>query len=132
MQTAVEEITDLESWTEQDFGFYWDGDQTLLPNGECVGRCTNGAHYVVGIVGRGQVFGFYDHENPETDTGGFAGGHDFAVIDNRWVVDLWSKHFVGISDRCVFDLESDADAAEIRRLFGDRSRWKLMSEVTEL
>jgi hypothetical protein len=50
------------------------------------------------------------------------------VIDNRWIVDLWSKHFAGISGRCVFDLESDADASEIRRLFGCRSRWKLMSE----
>lgn len=127
MKTAIAEVTEFESWTEDDFGFYWDGEQTLLPDGECLGRCTNGAHYVGKLVGvhRCQVFGFYDHENPGTVTGEFAGGHDFAVIDGRWIVDLWSKHFSGLSTRCVFDLESDSHALEIKRLFGDRSKWKL-------
>ena len=80
MKTAVSEVTELESWTEDDFGFHWDGQETLLLNGECLGRCTNGARFIVELVGR-----------------------------------------------CVFDLESDSDTAEIRRLFGDRTKWTLVS-----
>lgn len=128
MKTAVVEVTDLESWTDDDFGFRWDGEQTVLPDGECLAVCTNGARYVVSLIGRGKVFGFAEDENPGTAPGEIAFGHDFAVIDDRWIVDLWSKHFSGISDWCVFDLESDLDEHEIRRLFGDRSKWKLMSE----
>jgi len=127
MKTAVSEVTELEAWTEEDFGFHWDGQETLLLNGECLWRCTNGARFIVELVGRGHVFGFHDKDNPGTATGELAFGHDFAVIDDRWIVDIWSKHFVGLSERCVFDLEFESDAAEIRRLFGDRSKWTLVS-----
>jgi len=89
--------------------------------------CTNYALWARDVLGCGQVFGFFDQDNPGTETGQHAGGHDFLVIDDRWIVDLWVREVVGWSEKVVFDLEDETDSASVTRFFGDRQKWCLVS-----
>lgn len=92
--------------------------------------CTDYANWARELLGRGEVWGFYDDDNPGTATGELAGGHDFLLVDDRWIVDLWSKFVACISDRAVFDLQAESDALDILRLIGDRNKWVLVSRGT--
>jgi hypothetical protein len=72
---------------------------------------------------RAKLYGFDSDEVPESEIVDFYGGHDFAVVDDRFIVDGWSVNVHGFSRTAVFDLLDPADAPVIRRLFGDPSRW---------
>jgi len=89
--------------------------------------CTDYAMWARDVLGCGQVFGFFDQDNPGTETGQHAGGHDFLVIDDRWIVDLWIREVVGWCKQVVFDLQDETDSANVTRFFGDRQRWSLVS-----
>lgn len=77
---------------------------------------------------RVQVFGFHSEDNEDSSIGQEAGGHDFAVVDGRWIVDPWVTEFYsdqqGGGSRGVFDMQDPEDAAEVRRLYGKRSTWQ--------
>lgn len=99
-------------------------------------QCTGFAMKVLEKLGRARVKikGFFGEENPSSEIGQDAGGHDFAVADGRYIVDGWlGEGFatpMGNNDlpaRAVFDLEDPADKAEIDRLYGDQSKWKEMT-----
>jgi hypothetical protein len=51
-------------------------------------------------------------------------GHDWLLVDGRWLVDFWISAYLGI-DRALFDLESPADAMEVDRIYGAKSEWEL-------
>jgi len=89
--------------------------------------CTDYAYWTREVLGCGQVFGFFDFANPGTETGKFNGGHDFLVIDGRFIVDLWLREVPNWTKQIVFDLESADDAASVAKYFGDRKRWTLVS-----
>lgn len=89
--------------------------------------CTDYAYWARDVLGCGQVFGFFDSANPGTETGNFCGGHDFLVIDDRFIVDLWLREVPNWTKQVVFDLESSDDAASVKKFFGDRKRWTLVS-----
>jgi hypothetical protein len=74
-------------------------------------------------IGYGEIWGFFDEDNPGTETAAVVGGHDFLVCDGRWIVDLWVKHVAGLSDRCVFDLMDPDDQSTIYGLYGNRTKW---------
>ena len=95
-------------------------------HGELDGICTVMCEDARKAIGYGQIWGFFDEDNPGTETGVLAGGHDFLLCDGRWIVDLWVKYVAGLSDRCVFDLMNSSDQSEIQRLFGDRAKWSLV------
>ena len=90
--------------------------------------CTDYAYWAREQIGRGDVFGFAVWDNPGTEFDGRWDGHDFLLVDGRWIVDLWSKLVAGIAEKVVFDLDSEADAADVRRIFGDRAKWSLVSQ----
>lgn len=86
--------------------------------------CTNYArHIAAALPGRVKLFGFYEQQNPTARTAQEAGGHDFAVVDERWIVDPWIRLVAGMSERIAFDLGESGDAAIIADLYGDRARW---------
>lgn len=89
--------------------------------------CTEYAMWARDVLGCGQVFGFFDCDNPGTELGQYAGGHDFLVIDDRYIVDLWIREVVGLSEQVVFDLQDERDSESVARFFGDRQRWSLVS-----
>ena len=87
--------------------------------------CTDWSCYARRFYGdRVKLFGFMVEDNPESE--GLVGfeGHDFAVLDDRYIIDGWLKaveDFAG--GRCVFDMQDPQDAQFIRRFYGDPKKW---------
>ena len=106
-------------------------------------QCTGYACMIAKKLGVDRVteFGFGER----TGTGGLIeeklGGHDFAVVDNRFIVDPWltevesgritarTGEVVDVRGRVVFDMQDAADAALIEKLYGDQSKWKRNTEI---
>lgn len=99
--------------------------ESQFADGSAACTCTNGARLICARAGQGRVYGYRDSDNPGTVCGEFADGHDFAVIEDRYVVDYWIKWVACLSERAVFDVMADAD--EVKRLYGDRLSWSLVS-----
>lgn len=95
-------------------------EEHVFPNGRAAAICTSGACIVADHFG-GKRFGFpgdYSIENRDTQ-----GGHDFAVVDDRYIVDYWIKHVVGDA-RGVFDMRDPNDAKLIQHYYGDQTKWE--------
>lgn len=109
------------------------GAQSLFPDGSSAICCTNHAVQVFrAYPGRVQIFGFANENNPTSRVAReeiHPGGHDFAVLDGRYVVDPWIRHVAGESEQFVFDMH-DADAALVLDIYGPRACWTHMA-VTE-
>lgn len=87
--------------------------------------CTSWAEFVVAALGkRAKMYGFYCEENPAPGMEQFAEGHDFALVDGRYIVDGWIKNVIGETSRAVFDLKDPADAEFIRNYYGKPKKWK--------
>ena len=82
------------------------------------------------LPNRTRVYGFLSEENPTSAIAQAAGGHDFAVIDDRFIVDPWLGEFscplaeLEDCDQQVFDLHCAQDALQVQRLYGLRAHWK--------
>lgn len=95
-----------------------------FPDGTAWAFCTNWAHYVRRVLGaRCEIYGFDEEQNPDSLIAQEAGGHDFALVDGRYIVDGWAKNVEGMANRAVFDLEDEAQTDEILRLYGHRENW---------
>jgi hypothetical protein len=96
-----------------------------FPDGTHWAICTNWANYVRrALGGRVALFGYMGDDNPTSEIGSLAGGHDFAVVDDRFIVDGWVRNVECMEQRAVFDLQDPADAFLIERLYGDRGCWE--------
>ena len=107
-----------------------EAEMSRLPNGGEAARCTDCAAYIVEKEGRGRVIGYKEGKNPtEHATGTHPGdGHDFAIIDDRYIVDEWVKETTGQSKRAVFDLDNPADLPEVRHLYGEPRTWEELED----
>jgi hypothetical protein len=93
---------------------YPDDDESVFPDGTASVFCTNWAGYVLRVLGeRCSLHGFSVDDNPGSAIAVSSGGHDFALVDGRWIVDGWVKNVECMADHSVFDLEDPAEAAEI-------------------
>ena len=89
-------------------------------------QCTGFACEIQRKLGRARVtiYGFSYDDNPTPgilDTG--AMGHDFAVLDNRWIIDPWITDVTG-GARGVFDMAAPEDQEAILRLYGNLTLWE--------
>lgn len=119
---ARKRMAELEAYLDHiDTTVIQDGDEEAhFPDGSPVTLCWGGADQVVRDF-KGTRFGFHEREDIEnSDT---QGGHDFAVVDGRFIVDHWLKHVVG-SQRGVFDMQDPRDAQLIKHYYGDPSQWE--------
>jgi hypothetical protein len=82
--------------------------------------CTQAADESRAIVG-GIIYGYYAEDNPTAFLGHDEGGHDFLVVDDRWILDFWAAAYYG--EMPVWDLHEPSDAADIARLYGPRDKW---------
>lgn len=71
------------------------GMQSFLPDGGSGTCCTDYAlHIARRMPGRVEVYGFANEENPLSRVAReeiHPGGHDFAVVDGRYIVDPWIR-----------------------------------------
>jgi hypothetical protein len=109
-------------------------EMAYLPDDEEMGRCTNCARYVVNRLGQGDIYGFMVEDMPVDyfyRPLSIAGGHDFAVINNRYIVDIWLSLYSGDEKQTVYDLQDPDDRALARRIYGDRKYWSWLNPKTD-
>lgn len=75
---------------------------------------------------RVRIYGFWAFENPEaTVLEQIRERHDFAVIDKRWIVDLWFQRYHSSDNPpTVVDLENPAEMQRAAGFFGDPQSWE--------
>jgi hypothetical protein len=101
------------------------GDEPFTcPGIGSIGRCTNTAVYLADKLG-GVVYGYAIEDNPEAEVGATEGGHDFAMIDDRWLVDFWAKDTYQLPD--LYDITKPSDKKLVRKRYGDVLKWERMS-----
>lgn len=92
-----------------------------FPDGWASAICTNWQRYVRRIVGPQRV-AFMSTVTGKTSQ--WTDGHDFAVVDNRYIVDGWVMHVPGLHKSAVLDLRDPTEQPLIKELYGDPSTWK--------
>ena len=107
--------------------------ESLFPDGLSAACCTNYAIQVCrAYPDRTMIFGFANLDNPFSEIAAnkiHPGGHDFAVIDGRFLVDPWIKLVADDSDRVVFDLTYIDELSIVNRRYG--MLWRRMTVAEE-
>lgn len=113
-------------------------ERHVFPTGKDFYICTNWADLTRRYFGedRAVVMGYLHEQNEASAISEKYEGHDFVVLDGRFVVDGWvtgvGLEVPGRASPGVYDLEDQADAAEITRLYGDRAAWEFSGSCFEL
>lgn len=106
-------------------------EYAMLPEGfGQMGRCTNCALFVASRIPNAVVAGFRA-EDPDQNPActheviRTVMGHDFAVVEGRYIVDLWISLYSGSEDRIVFDCLDPEDREKIVEIYGNPACWNL-------
>jgi hypothetical protein len=128
-QNRVWEAAELDAYQEK-MGYILAGVESEFPDGTDAVRCT---HYAIQIgkryPDRTLIFGFTNEDNPNCEIAQkrlHPGGHDFAVIEDRWLVDPWVRLVRNAYQQIVYDLLDPFDFVLVRERYGRRDDWKLM------
>lgn len=130
---ATKEELEAVFGPETHYGSRYDEHEELsvMPDGNQTFACTSWAGVVRRALGsRAVIVGFAAGDNPASEVSALADGHDFAIVDSRFIVDGWILNVECLAKRAVFDLDDPADAPDIERLYGDRKTWAPLLEFT--
>lgn len=102
---------------------------SLFPDGTDAICCTNYAHQVRKALepAKVRIVGFSCESNPDCDVSREAwhpGGHDFALVENRWLIDPWARLVAGTREQIVYDLHDSTDRALALKTYGNPLRWE--------
>jgi hypothetical protein len=103
----------------------------IFPTGKAFFICTNWANLTRRYFGenRTEVMGYLHVNNEISAISKQYEGHDFAVVDGRFIVDGWvtgvGLEQPGRATPGLYDMQDQDDAAEIVRLYGDKTAWEL-------
>lgn len=115
---SVAELETFLAWLETQLVSF--GDGLCFPCGASASICTWYATATVEKLG-GRIYGIaYESNSAEFDM--TASGHDFAVLEDRFIVDGWLRYVVG-EPRGVFDLNDPGDWDLIKHYYGLRNQW---------
>lgn len=107
--------------------------QSEFPDGTSAICCTNYAAQIFkAMPGRVRIFGFANEDNPTSRVAReelHPGGHDFAVVDDRYIVDPWIRLVLGEEGPIVFDMTDEVEGAIALDTYGPRSCWRAMTEA---
>lgn len=134
---------------EDNLGVTYDREQgaSFYPDGSSACHCTSGACQVKKLFpGQVEIFGWHENRSVGAAIDEWYGGHDFALLRGRWLIDVWMRHVIvtnpGYGEprpwrepltrdyrlpeqaRSVYDLENPDDARMVRILYGDRRGWE--------
>ncbi|AQH05833.1 hypothetical protein A9R05_43270 (plasmid) [Burkholderia sp. KK1] len=103
---------------------------SVFPDDTSAVTCTNYAVQVARkLKGRTQIFGFANDDNPTSRVAReeiHPGGHDFALVDGRYLVDPWIRLVACEMQQICFDLQEATDASLVRDIYGPRECWRRM------
>jgi hypothetical protein len=119
--------------TDDNMGVAYDESTgSCFPDGRLF-NCTNAAIQVMrALSGDGmsvEIVGFANEDNPNCDAvreGWHPGGHDFALVDQRFLVDPWARSYINNKLRIAYDLENPKDAEFVLRTYGPMNNWDLV------
>lgn len=101
---------------------------SMLANGGSGTCCTDYASFIyTSLPGRVQIWGFRNQDNPTSRVARehiHPDGHDFAIVDYRWIVDPWPRLVALAFHQMVFDLEDPTDALQVADIYGPRNCWR--------
>lgn len=121
--TRAQQLEKLVDKAEDAIEFDEEEGTSLVPGGEgSAVECTAMARFLKKVVG-GELRGYRMEDNPGTKIHDTAEGHDFLVVDGRYIVDHWLKHVQAMTDRAVLDLKNKADLAIVKDFYGDQAKW---------
>ncbi len=113
-----------------------DGDDavSVFPDGSSAVCCTNYAQQVKLLLPGHEVLivGFSNQDNPQCAAvieEWHPGGHDFALVDGRFLVDAWAKLVANTRRRVAYDLQDDQDARIAALTYGDPMRWSALTKA---
>lgn len=89
-----------------------------------IGRCTDTSVWLAERLG-GVIHGYQHSDNPTAVLGEPEHGHDFVIVDGRWLVDWWAKDTY--QERDLYDLQDPVDYKKVLQLYGDPDAWSPMS-----
>ncbi len=80
------------------------------------------------LKGRAEVYGFFRGDNPIVSNANVISEnqHYFAVVDKRFIVDLWLHYEKGESE-LVYDLQDHNDKIDIISRYGNPRLWSWLS-----
>ncbi len=101
----------------------WVFDYERLPS-ELLGSasCSELALSIVLNFG-GCIVGYWNWDNPGAKAAPGYDGHDFALLEGRYIVDIWVRDVEHTSERAVFDLCDYEDRRLAFELYGDPATW---------
>jgi hypothetical protein len=110
----------------QQESFNEEAEESQFADGGACGICTHSAIQVARAF-RGVVLGYHAENNPTAEIGeAYSHGHDFAVIDDRWLVDYWAWRTTDLLELPVLDLATVGDLAIATRLYGHGRHWDVV------
>ena len=118
---------DLERYFLNRSNRFWGIKEQEFPNGLSWTNCMGFALEIKKKLGakRVKIYGFYLKDNPTAKSAKISGGHDFAMVDDRFIVDPWLTDVMGASQG-VFDVQTEQ--MEVTCLYGNRNKWEAENE----
>lgn len=112
----------LEALRAEEF-YCEEAEEWQFRDGSACGICTSSAMLVARRFG-GVVLGYHSIDNPKASIGEpDYDGHDFALVNGRWLVDYWAWHVAGLVTTPIFDLANENDRSIAARLYGPHANW---------
>jgi hypothetical protein len=86
--------------------------------------CTNIARWLKNTMfPDAKIMGYAEWDNPTAKTNRYAEGHDFLVVNDRFIIDFWLKHTECIKDAPVMiDMVAQPDL--VAEWYGDKKKWE--------
>lgn len=107
------------------------GDEASRFHPEALGTCTVTAAAIAADL-RAAVYGYAAENNPDAELGQLEGGHDFALVENRYIVDWWATAYPALAGHPgVIDTVDPAWAERVLRWYGPRQRWSKLGFMHE-
>lgn len=125
LKTKIEKtLSDLDHLVEST-SYESDSDGWVCDEIGRLSTCTTTANWLADRLG-GEVVGYFSDDNPTAELGSIEGGHDFVLVDGRYIVDWWAKD-IGYAKRRVYDVSKDKGI--ISKLYGDPAAWKKLKQM---
>lgn len=85
--------------------------------------CTNIAKWLKkNFYPNAEIMGYHTENNSDAEIGQDAGGHDFILIDNRFIIELWFSQIEEKDCPILFDLKENPEL--VKKYFGDVDKWE--------